>query len=291
MWDWLSNLDWPGIVKALLIAAGGGILTVFGYSIRESRRRINFSAKDLYYGPAMHANNFMGRNYPSEDRIGFDCDLSFFSNKSVATGLHKFQLEFCRESYIGRVVEFEPDMTFVLKDMHAIGTPGASHSLKKLDLPSRQFETMHLSSSFGREDWDALRSCTVVRLRCETPEGKKKRFTIGRIKFPDMPPAGFRGLEYCGMYIVSTAGYGKTPPSSYDGKVVIATIRRQTMLGPRGQMFPSDEDTRYWTGTGWSRSLTDAKVYPEMKVARSEGEAVKIWNSVPEEWRNDERKP
>src|SRR5205085_1420013 len=146
------------------------------------------------------------------DRIGFDCNLSFFSNKSVATGLHNFQLEFCRETYIGRIVEFEPDMTSVLKDIDKVGTPGASHSLTKIDLPSRQFETMHLSSSFGREHWDALRPCTIVRLRCETPEGKKKRFMIGNIGFPDMPPAGFRGLEYCQMSMATIAGFGRQPP-------------------------------------------------------------------------------
>jgi hypothetical protein len=158
MLDWLSSLDWPGIVKALLIAAGGGILTAIGYWIREARRRINFTAKDVYYRPLMCCNNFVGRNYPSEDRIGFDYNLSFFSNKSVATGLHKFQLEFCRDTDMGKIVEFEPDMTFVLKDLDKVGTPGTSHSLTKIDLPSRQFETMHLSSSFGREHWDALKS-------------------------------------------------------------------------------------------------------------------------------------
>src|SRR5262249_54819813 len=156
-------------------------------------------------------------------------------------------------TYMGKIVEFEPDMTFVFKDLDKARIPGASISLKELDLPSRQFETMQLSSSFGREHWEALKSCTVVRLRCETPEGKKKRFAIGKIKFPEMPPAGFRGLEYCQMSMATIAGFGRQPPTGWDGRVLIVAIRRQK-LGLPGQGLPSEEDTRYWSGTEWVRS-------------------------------------
>jgi hypothetical protein len=59
--------------------------------------------------------------------------------------------------------------------------------------------------------------------------------------------------------------------------------------GSSEQIAP-EEDVRYWTGETWARSLSEAKVYASMKAARDEGEPIKIWDNVPAEWQNDERK-
>jgi len=48
---------------------------------------------------------------------------------------------------------------------------------------------------FGRPYW-SLKSCDRVYLSCETPERRKKRFKLGNIRFPEMPPEGIRGIEY-----------------------------------------------------------------------------------------------
>ena len=284
MWPWDWDLDWKSIAVSLITLVVGGLVTALGLWIREARRKISFSAKDFYYGPDLNANTFMGRNYPSEDRIGLDFDLSLFSYKSVGTGLHNFQIEFCRQSYLGPIVEFLPDMSFVFRDWEK---RDVSHNLNTVDLPSREFVTMQLSTSFGREHWAALKPCTLVRLRCETPEGRKRRFKVREIQFPEMPPEGIRGMKYCHVQVMPNTPLHKQV-HVVDGQFVIAATRRQK-LSSMGQI-PPEEDFRYWTGSGWALKVTEARVYKNYQAARDEGEAMKIWNNVPPEWLNDERK-
>ncbi len=104
----------------------------------------------------------------------------------------------------------------------------------------------------------------------ETPEGKTLRFLIGEIEFPDMPEKGIRGINYCSIQMMPNVPVHKllsgTPP---DGRVVIAAVRRQTMVGPPGQL-PSEENVRYWTGSKWARSIEEARVYTDPNVARNE---------------------
>lgn len=282
MWD----VDWTDVRGAIIGTLGASLVIGVVLWVREARRKISFSATQAYFGPALTANAFMGRNHPSEDLIGLDCHLNFFSNKSVATGLHNFQLEFCRQTYMGAVVEFAPDMRYVLRDRDSL-EKGKAHSLKTLDLPSRQFVPMQLSTSIDREHWPALRPCTLIRLSCETPEGKKKHFAIKAISFPQMPAEGLRGVRYCCVQLGPNAPMHKDSRVIDDSRVIVAIRHQKPPL--MGQL-PAEEDIRYWTGHGWTRPFAEAKVFPNQNAAREEGEPIKIWNNVPAEWVNDERR-
>jgi hypothetical protein len=270
MWPWNWNFDWQNAVGLI-----GGIITIVGTVglwIREARRKIIFSAPRVYFGPSLNANNFMGRNYPSEDSITLDCDLRFFSNKSLPTGLHNFYLEFCRTTYMGRLVEFTPDPNYVMRDLEKTGV---SHTFDTLDLPSRQWVSLQLTTWMDRKKWTVLKCCDFVRLSCETAEGRKKRFPIAGIRFPEMPPEGLRGPEYCSVQI--------TQKDHHDERVVIKAVRRHQLSGMPGIM-PLAEDMRYWSGSTWVESISDARVYSDRKQALDAGEKIKIWNIVPKGW-------
>lgn len=48
------------------------------------------------------------------------------------------------------------------------------------------------------------------------------------------------------------------------------------------------EDVRYWNGTVWVTSQEQAKVYLKPEDARDDGEKIKIWDIVPNEWMEKE---
>ncbi|QDT53607.1 hypothetical protein Pan44_16290 [Caulifigura coniformis] len=261
LWDQAKGI----VIGTVGTAAVGGIYLW----IVESRRRINFIAEDVYFGPTLNFNPFMARNYPSEDLVSLDCEVRFFSNKTQTTGLHNFRMEFCRTSYIGSVVEF----TLPRDKLHRnIMKKEGPFSLETLELPPREFVSFSLHTIMQREDWPALRSCDSARLVCETPEGKTKRFAIGRFRFPDMPPDGIRGLPLMSVEIIPR-----------EQNWIIRALRRY-----EGQMFyvpnPPPDDVRYWAGPAWSNAPQQAEVYKDQADARAAGEKVKIWNIVPPEW-------
>ena len=268
----MGGINWDQVVGAIVGASAVALLGFIGVRIVESRRKICFTASRVYFGPDLTYNTFMGRNYPHDDSIGLDCDIKFFSNKSLRTGLHNFRFELCRPSFLRRVVVLTVGRNEIYRDLLK---ESSEITLDTLELPPRQFVSFELRTMVGRDKWADLRQCDFVRLACETPEGKIKRFAIGRIHFPEMPPKGLRGTEYCSVQVVLNH-----PP---DGRVVIAALRRQKVPGPVGQM-PSREDTRYWSGTTWVRSIKEATVYEDAEQARADGEPIKIWDRVPSEW-------
>lgn len=277
MWPWNWGIEWKQIVMYVITLVVGGILTALGLWIRETRRKLNFTAQDVYYGPTMSVNQLFGREYPQEDSITLSCDVSFFSNKTETTGLHNFRVEFYRQTYMGAQVEVTIPADRVICNLRKRDTP---YTLKTIELPSRQFVSFTMDTFLDRSHWDALRSCDGVRLSCETPEGKTKHFRIGWIRFPDMPPESFRGQKYMGVHLWSAT----TPP---DGRVIIRALRKQK-IGPPRVDYPA-EDLRYWNGTQWVESIHMARAYADVKQLRADVEPLKIWHIVPEEWRNDER--
>jgi hypothetical protein len=43
-------------------------------------------------------------------------------------------------------------------------------------------------------------------------------------------------------------------------------------------------DIRYWSGTEWITSRDKAKVYSKTDDAIADGETIKIWDKIPDEW-------
>jgi hypothetical protein len=276
MWPWDWGLDWKAILVSLITLVIGGLLTAFGLWIREARRKISFTAKDVYFGPTMSFNFLLGREYPQEDSIDLDCNLSFFSYKSQPTGLQNFRFEFCRSTYMGPQVELTVADKEMIRDMQKKDTP---YTLETLDLPPREFVPLTLRIWLDRTKWKALRLCDSVRLSCETPESKTKHFRVSSIRFPNMPPEGLRGHKYMGVQLM--------PNEPMDGRIVIMALRKQK-LGPPVVDYPT-EDKRYWNGSEWVRSIKQAKFYSDPKDVRADAEPIKLWHRVPEEWQNDER--
>ena len=268
--SWLE-IDWKYVRGVLMGGVGMGILTYLGWHLVESRRRIAFSVPKLYFGPTLTAHRFMGRNYPNDDLVSLDCSIRFFSHKSLATGLDNFRVEFCRTTYMGAIPEFTPDQ----KDVHRNLLTGGPYKLEALELPSRQFVTFDLSTAIERKDWPALRLCDCVFLRCETAEGAKRRFRIGRITFPGMPPEGHRGINYLVVDI--------WPRNS--GFIIRATRTKASALtGWKEVTYSGPDQMRYWDGMEWNEASQSAKFYPTHAQARSEGEALRIWDRIPAEW-------
>jgi hypothetical protein len=269
----MGEYDWKQVTGTIAASIVVALLGYLGGRLAERRRKIHFSVPRLYFGPALTANAFVGRNYPCDDLIELECDVKFFSDKSTQTGLHNFRFEFCRTSYFGRLVEFTVGPKGIYRDLLK---KGSTITLDTLDLPPRQFISFELRTSFPRDKWLQLQQCDFVRLACETPEGSVKRFPVGQISFPDMPPPGVRGIEYCSVQMMPS----HIPP---DGRSVITAFRRPKTLGPPGKL-PSAEDTRYWNGTTWVQSIKEARIYSDPQKAQSEGASIKIWDIVPEEW-------
>jgi hypothetical protein len=273
------DIDWHyvrgAVVGGLIGGAGTGFITYWAWWIIESRRRISFTVPKLYFGPALTYNGFMGRNYPDDDLIELTFTARFFSNKSLQTGLHNFRIEFCRTTYMGAIPEYIPDPSHVYRDLFE---KDVSHSLEAIELPPRQFISFELRTTMDRECWPTLKLCDVVYLSCETPEGKRRRFRVGRIRFPAMPPKGPKGQHYMGVGLFPVKGgavirAARNPvPLHLIGKPIIQ----------KSGFYP--EDFLFWNGSGWVTSVNDAKVYTDMEVMRSEGEAIKIWNRIPDEW-------
>ncbi|MEX1028010.1 MAG: hypothetical protein WD049_08395 [Candidatus Paceibacterota bacterium] len=267
-------MKWEQIWTPLLVLIVGGVLGYLGRLFLESRRRIRFSVDGLYFGPALSWNLFMGRNYPSDHLIGLECTIRFFSEKTATIGLHDFRLEFCRTTYMGKMVEFTPDMRDVLRDLNDKDTP---FTLETLELPPRQFVSLELRTSIDRDHWRDVRLCTVVRLSCKTSEGKTKRFTIGSIQVPTMPRASVNGPEYMSVQMMPLHTQADGGPF-----VILAARRRE---GVQTNLFTlPEEDARYWDGKAWVTGKVQAKKYQKPQDARDAGERVKIWNIVPAEW-------
>ena len=68
-----------------------------------------------------------------------------------------------------------------------------------------------------------------------------------------------------------------------NGQIVIMAQRRSKIPDAPGYR-PTQEDTRYWTGSEWTQSIEHAKVYADQHKARADGEPIKIWNLVSSEW-------
>ena len=269
-------IEWKTVSTSLVILVLGGILGYLGRILIESRKRIRFITRDVYFGPALFWNLFMGRNYPSENAISFECEIKFFSERSQTVGLHDFRLQFCHKTLLGSVVDFEPDMQRVYRDMDKKDGP---HLLGAIELQSRTFISFQLSTYIGREHWQKMQHCTFVRLRCKTAEGRIKHFTIDAICMPSMPPEGMDGTQYMSVQVTPT----NYPQTSNPMSLVIMAARRREH--EQTNLFTiAPEDLRYWDGTGWVKSKAEAKVYSNMDEAHSDGERVKIWNLVPNEW-------
>jgi hypothetical protein len=103
-----------------------------------------------------------------------------------------------------------------------------------------------------------------------------------------MPIEGVRGSEYCHVQVMPNTPLHKQIHVN-NGQFVIAATRRQKTTASMGQM-PPEEDFRYWSGSVWVRSVIEARIYASQNAARNEGESIRIWNNVPDEWRNDERR-
>jgi hypothetical protein len=277
MWPWQWDLDWKSIASTLVAAIIGGLLTAVGLRIREARRKISFTAKEVYFGPTMSFNFLIGRECPQEDSIDLGCSVGFFNYKSDTIGLQSFRFEFCRRTYIGPQVELTVPSEKMIRDRYKSDTP---YTLETVDLPTHKSVSFTLRIGLDRTTWPALRICDSVRLSCETPEGTTMHFRIASISFPNMPPEGFRGHKYMRVDVTPA----KMPP---DGRLVIRALRRQK-LGPPGIDYPA-EDQRYWSGTEWVRSIREAKTYTDPKDIRVEAEPLKLWHHVPREWQNDER--
>jgi hypothetical protein len=267
MWD----IDWKWVRGALVGGVLVAVTSLIIQKVLEVRRRVILTVRSYRFGPSMSAHTFMGSAYPSDDSISMECDVSFFSNKISQTGLHNFRFEFCRSTYMGRIVELSVRERLhrdFLKETY-VGL------LTTLDLPSRSFVSVDIFTVIGRSQWEALRSCDFVQLTCETPEGKTRRFAIGPIHFPNMPPEGRRGPEYMRTFIDSKNRQG--------GQLIIKTERESK--APQSLDYrPGPDETRYWSGEDWVREIEQAKVYKDMKVAREEGDNLKIWDRVPKEW-------
>jgi hypothetical protein len=271
------NVEWKTVWTGLIGLVLGGALTWLARTFLEMRRRIRFSVPSLYFGPALDHNNFMGRNYPSEDMLGLDCELRFFSEKAEVIGLHDFHIEFCQETIFVLRVHFRPDMDHVVRDINNKETP---YRLDALELPPKKFVSVTLMAHLERKDWPQICACNVVQLSCKTSSGQKRRFTIGHIKMPEMPPEGVRGLPYMSVQVMPKELSNDFKPSV--GFVILAARRRNP---PRMNLLDLPaEDARYWSGDGWVASKTEAKNYRTLQDARSAGELAKIWNVVPEEW-------
>jgi hypothetical protein len=98
---------------------------------------------------------------------------------------------------------------------------------------------------------------------------------------PEMPPEGIRGLEYMSVNILPLE-YPPKLNQPISGFVIQAARRQKRVMMNLLELDPAD--ARYWTGDGWARSKSQAKVFIEHTEARDEGETAKIWNRVPDEW-------
>lgn len=273
------NLD----LKTILTGVTAAILGWIGKTLLESQRKIRFSVPKLYFGPAMTSNPFMGRNYPSEDSLGLEFEIRFFSKKTEVIGLHRFQIEFCRKTTLGAQVQFRPDMEHVIRDWDK---KDSVYRLDVLELPPKKFVHFTLLTHIDRKDWPKVWASNYVRLSCETSDGKRRRFKIGHIQMPEMPPEGLRGLEYMSVNVLPLEHPAKLN-QPITGFLIQAARRRKNVMMNLLDLAP--EDARYWTGDAWALSKTDAKVYHEHTEARDAGEAAKIWNRVPDEWLTKEK--
>ena len=277
MWhiDWESmQIDWGKILTGI-IAAG---LAWIARSVWEMRQRIRVSVPEVYFGPALNHNPFLGRDYPSEDMLGLDCEIRFFNEKLDVIGLHEFHFEFCRKTAFHTKVDFRPNMDRVIRDWNK---KDSEFRLDVLELPSKKFVSLSLRLHIGREDWAKVSRFNFVRLACKTADGKRKRFPIGDIKVPEMPREGRRGLEHMSVNVLPLE-YPPQLNQPISGFVIQAARRRKQVMMNLFELDP--DDARYWTGDGWARSKGEGKVFLEQTEARDEGERVKIWNRVPDEW-------
>ena len=257
-------------------AAVGQRLDVSLAEVRQITEEDPLSRLQGRFGSALQYNGFMARNYPSDDLISLECEISFFSEKPETIGLDKFEVQFCRTSHLKQVVEFVPDKNDVYRDWDKRDGP---HCLDRLELPHRKFVIFELRVFIERKDWPKLHLCTNVRLSCRTAEGRIKRFTIGSIRMPSMPAEGIRGEEFMSVQVMP-----KNFPHHPDPKsLVIMAFRRQE--GEMMDLFTIPAvDTRFWNGVRWVTSREEAKVYPKQDDARLDGEAIRIWDKIPNEW-------
>jgi hypothetical protein len=272
-WDKVQ-IDWGKILTGIIAAGAAWIAR----SVWEMRRRIRFSVPELYFGPALNHNPFLGRDYPSEDMFGLDCEIRFFNEKPDVIGLHEFHFEFCRKTTLRTQVDFRPDMDHVIRDWDK---KDSVFRLEVLELPSKKFVCLSLRFHIDREDWPKVSECNFVRLACKTSDGKRKHFPIGDIKIPEMPPPGLRGREYMSVNILPLE-YPPQPNQPISGFVIQAARRRKPVMMNFLELAP--EDARYWTGDDWARSKGKGRVFREHTEARDEGERLKIWDRVPDEW-------
>jgi hypothetical protein len=271
MWEW--DVDWRDVRTGLMTT---GVLSGSGYLIwlmKARRQKIQFFVTKVHFGATENWNLFMGRNYPSQDLISLECDIKFFSNKMEPTGLHDFRLEFCRSTYMGKIVEYTVSKDHIYRGLMK-AERNSSIALDTVALPSKEFVSFELSTMIQRKDWAALKQCDFARLSCKTPEGKMIRFSLAHIRFPAMPSEGLRGPHY-----MST----QFNVDKKTNRVFIYTQRRRTTLGPPGQL-PASDDFRFWNGTTWVHSQEQAKMYRTVDEGRAEGEKIKIWDLVPSEW-------
>jgi hypothetical protein len=276
----MGEINWTVVSTGLVSFALGNLVSWFARGALEMRRRIRFSAPKVYFGPACTYNSFMGRNYPSDHSISLECSLRFFSEKTQVIGLHDFQLEFCRTSLFGPVVEFAPATDDVYWDLKKNDGP---HMLDTLELPPRQFISLDLTTFIDPDNWEELRRCTLARLRCGTPEGRSMRFRIGAIEMPAMPAHGLDGMKHMSVQLT----HANPHLEDWTAGVVIAASRLQETMDI--SKYIKGEDKFYWNGDGWAGSKNAAKLYRSVEEARAEGEAIKIWDIVPNEWLQDRK--
>ena len=262
------TVNWQAFLSPLIPSAITFVVT----KQLESIRRIQLTVTDLYYGPSLTYNCFMGRNYPADDSIEFIADVAFFSSKSMPVGLLNFYLEFTNST---RFYE-EPEMVIpASKFVPDFDQTNVVHRLDTLVLPSHEFIKANIQVFFDREQWKELEQCRYAYLACTTPDGRRKRFMISRLTFPEMPPEGIRGISISQVQVeLSTL---------HQRRIVITASR---VPNPENGVmhFDREREKMYWTGSEWTHSEEAAETYDSPIEARKCGERIKIWNIVPEAW-------
>ncbi len=257
--------SWQSAGWALLGSLAGAVGTGIVVWAREEGRQICFDVKNLRFGPSFSFSHFMGGNIPSDDLVSLSCEIQFFSNKTQKTGLHDFCLEFCRTTYIGAVSE----LTISGDSIYREYLSNDMSTLKRIELPSREFVAFSIYTELGRSTWQALKMCDSVRLVARTPEGKTKRFKIGRSYFPQMPPEGIRGADYMAVSLESDIEYETRLPA-----FVIKTTR--WVKASERHRYAKPNDCRYWSGSDWVQHASSAMTYRTPEEARQEAANLKI---------------
>jgi hypothetical protein len=97
---------------------------------------------------------------------------------------------------------------------------------------------------------------------------------------PSMPPKGIDGIQYMSMQTMP-----KNFPQTPDPHNLVIMAARRSKNMQTNLYSPGPEDSRFWNGSTWVREKNEAKMYSEIQEAHSDGEKVKIWNIVPNEWK------